>query len=289
MVHSLLKGRRGRMMFNLEKSVVIDRNDDVQWAQGKVAVQGIAMSVFSFYVDGLLIDTGSSSLAQEFQSFFNEIDIQQAALTHAHEDHSGNAAWIQQHKDTPIYIHRDAVDECASDGNLPLYRKVLWGERPAFIAKPFGDTLQTNQATWDVIATPGHTSDHLSFYNRATGAMFTGDLYVQTKTKVVLDEENIVHTLASLKYLLNYNFETIYCCHAGYLADGRTKIIEKIAYLEELEGNIRKLYDRGYTVEEISKSIFPREYPITKVSGEQWSSNHIIKAFIQHLSKESLR
>lgn len=277
------------MMYKLEKSVVIDRNQDVQWAQGKVAVQGIAMSVYSFYVDGLLIDTGSSSLAQEFQPFFNEVDIQQVALTHGHEDHAGNAAWIQQHKEVPIYIHHDSVDICARDGVFPFYRKVLWGERPGFIAKPLGDTLQTNQATWEVIATPGHTTDHLAFYNRATGAMFTGDLYVQTKTKVVLDEENIVHTLASLKHLLNYDFETIYCCHAGFLADGRAKITEKITYLEELEGTIRKLYDKGYPIEEISKSIFPREYPITKVSEEQWSSNHIITAFTQHFSKESLR
>ena len=285
----LFKGKGGEMMFKLEKSVVIDGNNDVQWAQGKAAVQGIAMSVYSFYVDGLLIDTGSSSLEQEFQSFFNRVDIQQVALTHGHEDHVGNAAWIQQNKDVPIYIHRDSVDVCARDGELPFYRKVLWGERPAFDAKPFGDTFQTNQATWDVIATPGHSTDHLAFYNRAIGAMFTGDLYVQTKTKVVLDEENIVHTLASLKHLLNYDFESIYCCHAGYLADGRAKIIEKIAYLEELESDVRKFYEQGYSVEDISKAVFRRDYPITEISEEQWSSKHIITAFIQQFSKESLR
>lgn len=139
----------------------------------------------------------------------------------------------------------------------------------------------------DVIATPGHTTDHLAFYNRSTGAMFTGDLYVQSKTKVVLDEKNIVHTLASLKHLLNYDFETVYCAHADFLADGRAKVIEKIAYLEELEGKVRKLYDQGYPIEEIAKNIFPRVYPISEVSGEQWSSNHIIKAFIQHFSEES--
>lgn len=288
MVHFLLKGKGGELMIQLDKSVVFDRNQDVQWAQGKVAAQGIAMSVYSFYVDGLLIDTGSSSLTKEFQSFFNEIDIQQVALTHGHEDHAGNAAWIQQNKDVPIYIHRDSVDSCAKDGEFPLYRKVLWGERPAFIAKPLENTFQTNQATWEVIATPGHTTDHVAFYNRSTGAMFTGDLYVQTKTKVVMDEENIVQTLASLKHLLHYEFETIYCCHAGFLADGRTKVIEKIAYLEELEGNVRKLYDKGHSVEEIAKAIFPREYPITKASGEQWSSKHMITAFIQQFSKESL-
>lgn len=275
-------------MFKREKSIEIQQNRGVQCAHGKVAVQGIGMSAYSFFVDGLLIDTGSYSLSQEFQSFFNEIPIEQLALTHSHEDHSGNAAWIQQHKDVPIYIHGDSVSVCAKDGEYPFYRQALWGERPAFIAQPLGETLQTKSAIWDVIQTPGHTTDHLVFYNRETGAMFTGDLYIQTKTKVVLDEENIVHTLASLKKILSYDFEVVYCCHAGFLVDGRMKIQEKIAYLEELESNIKQLFYKGYSVEEITKAIFPRDYPIIKVSGEQWSSKHIITAFINQFTKESL-
>ncbi|MFJ7887537.1 MBL fold metallo-hydrolase [Lysinibacillus xylanilyticus] len=273
-------------MFKREKSIEIQQNRDVQCAHGKVAVQGIGMSVYSFFVDGLLIDAGSYSLSQEFQSFFNEIQIEQLALTHSHEDHSGNAAWIQQHKGVPIYIHRDSVSVCAKDGEYPFYRQALWGERPAFNAQPLGDTLQTKSATWDIIETPGHTTDHVAFYNRETGALFTGDLYIQTKTKVVLDEENIVHTLASL---LNYDFEEVYCCHAGFLADGRAKIQEKITYLEEMESNIRQLFDKGYSVEEMTKTIFSRDYPITKVSGEQWSSKHIITAFINQFTQESLK
>ncbi|MFJ7647649.1 MBL fold metallo-hydrolase [Lysinibacillus sp. NPDC097279] len=276
-------------MFKLEKSIEIEQNNDVRCAHGKVAVQGIGMSVYSFYVDGLLIDTGSNSLAEEFQSFFRELPIEQVALTHSHEDHSGNAAWIQQHMGVPIYVHHASIGDCAEDGNYQLYRQALWGQRPAFMAQPFNETLETTSATWDIIATPGHTTDHLSFYNRATGAMFTGDLYIQTKTKVVLDEENVVHTLASLKKLLHYDFEKVYCCHAGYLADGRAKIIEKISYLEELEGEVRKLYDRGYSVDDITKAIFRKDYPITKVSGEQWSSKHIITAFTNQFVQESLR
>lgn len=287
MLHFFLQ--RGKRMIKREKSIEIQQNRDVQCAHGKVAVQGIGMSVYSFFVDGLLIDTGSYSLSQEFQSFFNEIPIEQLALTHSHEDHSGNAAWIQQHKGIPIYVHRDSVSLCTKDGEYPFYRQALWGERPAFIAQPLGNTLQTKSATWDVIETPGHTTDHVSFYNRETGAMFTGDLYIQTKTKVVLDEENIVHTLTSLKKILNYDFEEVYCCHAGFLADGRARIQEKIAYLEEMESRIRQLFDKGYSVEEITTSIFCRDYPITKVSEEQWSSKHIITAFINKFTQESLK
>ncbi len=287
MLHFLYKGQRGSRMFKREKSIEIQHHRGVQCAHGKVAVQGVGMSVYSFFVDGLLIDTGSYSLSQEFQSFFKGIPIEQLALTHSHEDHAGNAAWIQHHKNVPIYIHRDSVNLCAEDGDYPLYRQALWGKRPAFVAQPFGQTLQTNAATWDVIETPGHTTDHLSFYNRETGAMFTGDLFIQPKTKVVLDEENIVHTLASLRKIVNYDFDVVYCCHAGFIVDGRTKIHEKIAYLEDMQGKVKQLFMQGYSVEEITKTIFPRDYPITKVSGEQWSSKHIITAFINHFTEES--
>lgn len=287
MLHFLYKGQRGSRMFKREKSIEIQHHRGVQCAHGKVAVQGVGMSVYSFFVDGLLIDTGSYSLSQEFQSFFKGIPIEQLALTHSHEDHAGNAAWIQHHKNVPIYIHRDSVNLCAEDGDYPLYRQALWGERPAFVAQPFGQTLQTNAATWDVIETPGHTTDHLSFYNRETGAMFTGDLFIQPKTKVVLDEENIVHTLASLRKIVNYDFDVVYCCHAGFIVDGRAKIQEKIAYLEDMQGKVKQLFMQGYSVEEITKTIFPRDYPITKVSGGQWSSKHIITAFINHFTEES--
>ena len=133
-------------MFELEKSVVFDRNGDVEWAQGKVAVRGISMSVHSFYVDGLLIDTGSGSLSNEFQSFFNKVAIQQVALTHVHEDHAGNAAWIQQNHNVPIYVHPEAIDLCASDGEYPFYRKVLWGGASSICGKAIWE-YATNQSS----------------------------------------------------------------------------------------------------------------------------------------------
>ncbi|GLC86939.1 MBL fold metallo-hydrolase [Lysinibacillus piscis] len=263
-----------------QTSIVVEQHDGVQCGHGKVAVRGIGMSVYSFYTDGLLIDTGSYSLAKEFHSFFQGLSIEQVALTHVHEDHAGNAAWLQQQYHIPVYVTNEMVDVCAKDGDYPFYRQALWGERPAFQAQPLANTLSTANATWDVIATPGHTTDHVAFYNRQTGAMFTGDLYIQTKTKVLLDEENIVHTLASLKKLLAYDFEAIYCCHAGFLADGRQRIQDKIAYLEETEGKIKQLFAQGYMVDEITKIIVPQDYPITQASNGQWSSKHLITAFI---------
>lgn len=59
-------------------------------------------------------------------------------------------------------------------------------------------------ATWDVIETPGHAIDHLAFLNRETGQLFTGDLYCQEMTKVILREESIPTIIESLKRVLTF-------------------------------------------------------------------------------------
>ncbi|UZM96985.1 hypothetical protein OL548_16760 [Lysinibacillus sp. MHQ-1] len=56
-----------------------------------------------------------------------------------------------------------------------------------------------------------------------------------------------------------------------------------------MEEKVRHLFVQGYSVEEMTSNIFPREYPIIKVSGDQWSSKHIIRAFIRHFTEESLQ
>ncbi|MEG0261171.1 MAG: MBL fold metallo-hydrolase [Lysinibacillus sp.] len=267
-------------MFKVEKSIDIGRNVDIQFANGKVSLMGTALNVYSYCVDGVLIDTGSASLDKEFQSFFKDIHFEQVMLTHHHEDHTGGAAWIQKDYNVPLFIHEDSVDICAKKGKYPLYRQAVWGKRAPFQATAFGQTFQSRNATWDVIATPGHTTDHLAFYNREIGTMFSGDLYVQSKTKLVLQEENIVETMHSLRKVLTYDFEEVCCCHSGYLPDGRGKLTEKLAYLENLEGEVKHLHTKGLSPKEITKTLFPRQYPISKFSQGEWDASHMIKAFL---------
>ena len=61
--------------------------------------------VFVYLVDGMLIDTGAEKLQKDLIDFFNEHSFDQVVLTHHHEDHTGNAAWIQQNLDIPFSIH----------------------------------------------------------------------------------------------------------------------------------------------------------------------------------------
>ncbi|MDN3437872.1 MBL fold metallo-hydrolase [Planococcus sp. APC 3900] len=61
--------------------------------------------VFVYLVDGMLIDTGAEKLQKELEVFFTDHSFDQVVLTHHHEDHTGNTAWLQQHVEVPFFLH----------------------------------------------------------------------------------------------------------------------------------------------------------------------------------------
>ena len=265
----------------LKKNFSQQTINGVQAANGTVAFQGVKLNVHSFAVDGVLIDTGSASLEKEFQPFFKQQEIDQVVITHFHEDHTGCAAFLQRELNLPIYMNDMMLEYCKKKPDYPLYRKVFWGKRRPFHAKAIGKTISSRNAIWDVIDTPGHAIDHLAFLNRETGQLFTGDLYCQEKTKVALREESIPTIIDSLQRVLTYEFGEVFCCHAGYLKDGRAALQRKLDYLLELQGKIIKLYEDGLAPNQISKALFPKKYPIIFLSRGEWESMHIVNSIIQ--------
>lgn len=267
----------------LKRSIKFGGHENVSYANGKVTLGKVSLNVYSFMVDGVLIDTGSKSLNKYFEPFIMGADIDKVMLTHIHEDHTGCASLIQQNRNIPIYIHEMSVQDCERNPDYPLYRKVFWGKRKPFKARAIGDTFTSRNAEWDVIETPGHAKDHLAFLNKETGQLFSGDLYVQTKTKVVLREESIPTIIRSIDHLLTYDFNEMFCSHAGYLKDGRKKLELKRDYLVEIQQQVIERYRDGLSPQQIHDILFKRKYPITKLSFGEWDSIHIVKSIIDEV------
>ncbi len=253
----------------------------VQIGNGSVAFQGIQLNVHCFVVDGVLIDTGAKSLEKQFVPFFKQQKITKVVITHFHEDHTGCAAFLQKDLQLPIYMNNKMLDYCKKKPDYPMYRKLFWGKRSPFHAEAIEETFLSSHATWDVIETPGHAIDHLAFLNRETGQLFTGDLYCQEKTKVILREESIPTIIESLKRILTYDFEDVFCCHAGYLENGRAALQRKLNFLLDLQEKVIRLYDDGMTPAQMKNTLFPKKYPITLLSSGEWDSIHIINSIIQ--------
>lgn len=59
------------------------------------------------------------------------------------------------------------------------------------------------------------------YLNHNSGMLFSGDLFVTPKTKLVLREESVPVIIDSIKRLLQYDFGEVFCCHAGHVPDGK--------------------------------------------------------------------
>lgn len=264
----------------IKKKVVTEELNGVQSINGILSFQGVTLNVFCYVTDGVLIDTGGKSLLKQFSPFLLEQDYDQAWITHHHEDHTGGAAFVIENRHVPIYINKMSIEKAKEKPDYPLYRKLFWGRRKAFNALPFSDSMNSRNATWDIIETPGHSQDHLAFFNRKTGQMFTGDLYVSPKTKVIMQDENIPTIINSLERLLTYDFDEVFCQHAGLVVNGREMLIQKKNYLEEIQYQVVMLHHEGYSNKEIQQQLFPKKYPITKFSSGDWDSLHIIESVL---------
>lgn len=208
----------------IKKRFETETVQNVHIAKATAMFQGVQLSVRCFVVDGVLIDTGAKSLEKEFAAFFQQQDIDQVVITHFHEDHTGCAAYLQRKMGLPVYMNEPMIDYCRQKADYLLYRKIFWGKRDPFAARPLGATFSSRRAVWDVIPTPGHSIDHVVFLNRETGQLFSGDLYCQEKTKVILRDENIPAIIASLQHVLTYDFGDVFCAHSGHIPNGRAAL-----------------------------------------------------------------
>ena len=271
-------------MFLKKKSYLGEKNG-VTYMNGIVKFQSVTLNVYCYVVDGVLIDTGAQSLHKHVKSFVEQADFDQVMITHSHEDHSGNAGYIEKTKNVPIFLSEKTIDECTRSADYPLYRQLFWGRRKAFHAQAIPNQFQSRNATWDVIATPGHAHDHNAFLNRETGQLFTGDLFVNERTKVVLAEEHIPTIIHSLQRVLAYDFDDVFCSHVGFVEDGRAALERKQDYLLSLQDEVLTLQKEGVTAEEISNKLFPKKYPIIKFSSGEWDSLHIVTSILNDKNK----
>lgn len=234
------------------------------------------LDLFAFYVDGLLVDAGSWSQRRSFRSFCSTLPVKACVLTHLHEDHCGNAAWLNE-RGVPVYCPGPCVAEAAAEPRLPLYRKLIWGRRPAFRALPLPQRVETPSHAFSVVPAPGHTADEVLFFEEKEGWLFTGDFYLTWKPRVVFQDEDLTRTMASLRAALALPFELLFDAHLGPVASGREALKKKLDYLEELQGQVAELRAKGMEDRAIDRALFPKKPLLTYVSRGEWSSLNMVR------------
>lgn len=148
-----------------------------------VPVKGVFSVNCYFHIDpatghGFLIDPGAEGNRLLTHIRDRRWTIEQILLTHGHFDHFGAVPRLQAALNCPVLIHPEG-DRYLADNGLNLSRYCC--DDPITISGvthfQAGDTLTLSGGglSLEVLYTPGHTLDCVTFYDRTNGLAFVGD------------------------------------------------------------------------------------------------------------------
>jgi endoribonuclease LACTB2 len=97
------------------------------------------------------------------------MNLEQAVITHQHEDHTGNCAMLQQEFGIPVYAHPETINILKNPLQLEIYRKIMWGTPPESDARPLEKVIKTNTTRFRLSIPVATHSIMSATLNRKTG------------------------------------------------------------------------------------------------------------------------
>ncbi len=129
---------------------------------------------------GVIVDPGCLGAAEE-NKLFSFIDSEKIIptailLTHAHFDHIFGVPAVVKKYGIPVYMN--PKDRIIIENNTLMSRKFNLPDAPTGFETTDiseGDTIQSGEAVYEVIETPGHTPGGVCFLDRKHGILLSGD------------------------------------------------------------------------------------------------------------------
>ena len=242
---------------NLIKKTVFEKVEAIQLGYGPIGPP--LMTVFMYIVDGLVIDTGQRNMQKEVVELLKQKKLTRILLTHHHEDHSGNAAALGVGHHIPVNAPPLAVEKMRAGFKILPYQRYVWGKAETLSVTPFASTIETDCFKFKPVHTPGHSKDHTVYLEEEKGWLFSGDLYLADRIKYFRSDENLKDQITSLKKVVEFDFEVLFCAHNPCLKDGKSRLKNKLQFLEEFYGQVERLRHNGLSEKEIVKKLDPKK------------------------------
>lgn len=184
-----------------------------------------------------LIDPGNdySAVMQLVQLGITPTSIRKVAVTHGHPDHvMGVVEFFRGYRgfgpmDLEILMHEAGPQE---------FKKIVLDLGCRITELKGGETIELSGLTLEVIHTPGHTIDGLSFYHADSRSLFTGDTVLPLAMAEVDDKAGggrLDHYFYAMRTLLKRQVDHIMPGHGGVAINNGRWVIE-----ETLDALIKK-------------------------------------------------
>jgi glyoxylase-like metal-dependent hydrolase (beta-lactamase superfamily II) len=175
------------------------------------------------------------------------LTIRAIALTHGHPDHAPAGTPLAAAAGAPVFAH--PLSEIERDGDLPLE-----------------GVFRAGNVSLQVIDAPGHTFDHVVFYEPQERALFTGDVILGEGTVVIAPPGGAMRPYQRTLQRLADEFvdaRIIYGGHGERIDDAQAKIAEYIAHRQMRERELLEALAAGpQTIPELVLRIYGATRPI---------------------------
>ncbi|MFP4532238.1 MAG: MBL fold metallo-hydrolase [Desulfobacterales bacterium] len=252
------------------------------WELGWSPVGRPVMTVHFYIVGRVMIDTGLSHMRSAALNIARRYGVKAVLLTHYHEDHSGNAAAIKEQLNIPVYALPLTCRKMRNPSRIFPYQHLMWGAADPLKPAPLPAAYNANGFSFIPVHTPGHSKDHTVFLEPRQGWLFSGDLYLSERIKYFRADENIADQIKSLRKVLVYDFETLFCAHRPEIEDGRQCLMRKLDYLENFYGSVAELADQGMDENQIMGQLKLKEvYSIKLMCWGNVSMKNMVRSVIK--------
>jgi ribonuclease/clavin/mitogillin len=229
--------------------------------------------VSAYVTRGVVIDTGFPAVRGEFGAWLQTTKPRGVLVTHAHEDHAGNADVVAR-LGIPMRMVPATIAELQAPQRIGLYRLLVWG-RPRPLAAAFrpGDV---DEAALTMVHTPGHSADHHIVWDAEREHLFGGDLFLGVKVRVLAPWEDPRAHAASLRAVIALRPKRLFDAHRGLIMDPIGILTAKADWIEGTVAAIERRLAEGWSRRAIAEEVLGRENSLRYVSAGEYSHRNFV-------------
>lgn len=242
--------------------------------------------VYFFKLDNVLIDTGALKtrwMIPEFEGKNRPTDI---LVTHFHEDHTGNLAYFIRKYNAKAYGNEETVKIMKNGFAILPYERVMFGHAEPAEMQPLPIQPDFGKYSFKAYHTPGHSHDHMAYYEPNQGWLFSGDLYVADRIKVWRKTENLKEQIHSLETLCALDFDVLLCNHNPQWTSGKERLLAKLNHFHIFYQRVADCYAKGLPVPETMKVLSLKENLLLRiVTADDVAVRHMVQSVFDSESK----